>query len=420
MDAQQPGTFDKKAFIASVKAAIEAKSPKTLKEADEYKKSGKAGEVKGDVKGLVTSGKEGQAKDIETATDGGTGPVQGRPQAGHPDGAGGGAAAPAVPATGAVPKPAPPEQVNLEAGKHQANQEMAEGEVDEQQIKDSKEPPFEQALADKKAAAAHADSAPGEFRQQEQQVIEQKRAEASDKTNEGVAGMQGAKGAALAKLVADKGKAKSKDEQKRTEVTAKIQSIFDATEADVKKLLDAIDPKVEAAFEKGESSARATFESYVDAKMSAYKKDRYGGWLGGFRWAKDKLLGMPSKVNEFYDAGRELYLKEMDKVISTVADIVGHDLTAAKKRVAKGRGDIAAYVTSLPGDLKKVGSEAAQRHRGAASTSSRRTSTRSRTPSWTRSPRSTSRRARASTSASRRCRPRTRDWSTRRSARSRQ
>ena len=40
MDAQQPGTFDKKAFIAAVKAAIEAKSPKTLKEADDYKSSG--------------------------------------------------------------------------------------------------------------------------------------------------------------------------------------------------------------------------------------------------------------------------------------------------------------------------------------------------------------------------------------------
>ena len=69
MDAQQPGTFDKKAFIAAVKAAIEAKSPKTLKEADDYKKSGKAGEVKGEVKGLVSSGTQGQARDIDTATD---------------------------------------------------------------------------------------------------------------------------------------------------------------------------------------------------------------------------------------------------------------------------------------------------------------------------------------------------------------
>lgn len=69
MDAQQAGTFDKVAFIASVKAAIEAKSPKTLKEADNYQESGKAGEVKGEVKGLVSAGKEGQAKDIEAATE---------------------------------------------------------------------------------------------------------------------------------------------------------------------------------------------------------------------------------------------------------------------------------------------------------------------------------------------------------------
>ena len=32
---------------------------------------------------------------------------------------------------------------------------------------------------------------------------------------------------------------------------------------------------------------------------------------------------MPDKVNEFYVAGRELYLKQMDGVISRVADIVG-------------------------------------------------------------------------------------------------
>ena len=57
----------------------------------------------------------------------------------------------------------------------------------------------------------------------------------------------------------------------------------------MKKILDGIDPKVEAAFEQGEAGARSAFESYVAAKMSAYKKDRYGGWLGGFRWAKDKL-----------------------------------------------------------------------------------------------------------------------------------
>lgn len=360
MDAQQAGSFDKKAFIAAVKAAIEAKSPKTLKEAADYKASGKAREVKGEVKGLVTQGKEGQAKDIETATE--APPDQSKavpkpvtPMAGEQPGQ-----AAAIPAAGAVPKPAPPEQLNLAGGKHAANQEMADGEVTEQQLAQSNEPQFEQALADKKAAAAHADTAPGQFRQHEQEVIQQGKADAAAETAVAVTGMQGTKASALAGLVADKSKTKSKDEARRAEVTARVQGIFAATEADVKKILDGIDPKVEAAFEQGEAAARTAFENFVAAKMAAYKKDRYSGWLGGLRWAKDKLLGMPAKVDEFYEAGRELYLKQMDAVISRVADIVGNDLTAAKARIAKGKAEIGAYVKTLPADLQKVGSQAAK------------------------------------------------------------
>ena len=360
MDAQRPGTFDKKAFIAAVKAAIEAKSPKTLKEADNYKSSGKTAEVKGEVKGLVAEGKQGQAKDIEAATAAAPDQSKAVPKPVTPMGPEQQAPEVPIPATGAVPKPAPPEQLNLAAGKQQANQEMAEGDVTEPQLAQSNEPQFEEALAGKKAAAAHADTAPGEYRKQEAEVLQQGKADATEETAKGVNGMQSAKGAALAKLVADKGKAKTKDEAKRAEVTAKIESIFNATEADVKKILAGIDPKVENEFNAGEAAARATFESYVAAKMSAYKKDRYGGWLGGLRWAKDKLFGMPDKVNEFYVAGRELYLQQMDKVITRIANIVGDDLTAAKKRIADGRNQIDAYVKSLPKDLKKVGADASK------------------------------------------------------------
>lgn len=358
MDAQQAGSFDKKAFIAAVKAAIESKSPKTLQEADEYKKSGKAGEAKGQVKGLVTQGKEGQAKDIEAATAAPPDQSKAVPKPVTPMAQEQPGQAASLPAAGAVPKPAPAEQVNLAAATHQANQEMADAEVTEQQLAQSNEPEFQQGLADKQAAAEHAQAAPAEFRQQEQQVLQQGKAEASAETAAGVAGMQSTKAAALANLVADKGKTKSKDEAKRAEVTAKVQGIFTATEADVKKILDGIDPKVETAFEKGEAGARAAFEASVEAKMSAYKKDRYGGWLGGYRWLKDKIAGMPPKVNEFYEAGRELYLQRMDGVISDVANIVGTDLTAAKQRIARGKSEIASYVKVLPADLQKVGAEA--------------------------------------------------------------
>src|SRR5262249_33245771 len=125
MDAQQAGSFDKKAFIAAVKTAIEAKSPKTLKEADDYKEDGKAKEVKGDVKGLVTQGKEGQAKDIEQATAAAPDTSKAVPKEVTPMGPEQPGSTVPIPASGAVPKPAPPEQLNLEAGKAETNKEMA-------------------------------------------------------------------------------------------------------------------------------------------------------------------------------------------------------------------------------------------------------------------------------------------------------
>ena len=358
MDAQQAGTFDKQAFIAAVKAAIESKSPKTLEEADEYKKSGKGGQAKGEVKGLVSQGKEGQAKDIEAATEAPPDQSKAIPKPVTPMAQEQPGQAPAVTAVGAAPKPAPPDQVNLAAGPQQANQEMADADVSEQQLAQSNEPEFQQGLKDKQAAAEHAQAAPVEYRQQEQQVLQQGKAEAGAVAASGVSGMQNAKASALAKLAADKGKTKSKDEARRAEVTAKVQAIFAATEADVKKTLNGIDPEVDKEFETGEAGARAAFEAYVEAKMSAYKKDRYGGWLGRYRWLRDKIAGMPAKVNEFYEAGRELYLSKMNGVISRVADIVGRALTGAKQRIAKGRAEISTYVAGLPADLQKVGADA--------------------------------------------------------------
>ncbi|MGB8380945.1 MAG: hypothetical protein WCG47_06770, partial [Dermatophilaceae bacterium] len=346
--------------IEAVKAAIEAKSPKNLEQADKLKESGQTGQVKDEVKGLVGSNQEHSAEAIETATEAAPDASKAVPKPVAPLPAESAGPPAAIPAGGAAPKPAPPDQLNLEAGKHEANEELSNADVSEQQLATSNEPQFTGALAAKQEAAQHAETAPGQYREQEAATLASARTEAGDNGKAAVAGIQDSKVAALTQVTGSKSATKSADEAKRAEVSAKVQSIFGATETEVKKILDGIDPKVDKAFTEGEQGARARFEAFVEAKVSAYKKDRYGGWLGGFRWAKDKLFDVPSEVNEFYAAGRELYLKEMDRVISNVADIVGADLGAAKSRIAKGKADIAAYVKTLGPELKQVGAQAAQ------------------------------------------------------------
>ena len=123
-----------------------------------------------------------------------------------------GQAAP-IPAAGAVPKPAPAEQLNLAAGKHEANQELADGEVTEPQlarVERAAVPAGAGRQAGRRRARRHGARASSASRSS--RSSQQGKADAAAETAAGVAGMQGAKGAALAKLVADKGKTKSKDE----------------------------------------------------------------------------------------------------------------------------------------------------------------------------------------------------------------
>ena len=68
---------------------------------------------------------------------------------------------------------------------------------------------------------------------------------------------------------------------------------------------------------------------------------------------------MPSEVNQFYEEGKQLYINEMKKSISTIATVVETGLTEAKALVDRGRQQVNDYVASLPEDLKQVGAEAA-------------------------------------------------------------
>src|SRR5262249_1020110 len=68
MNAAKPGEFDRAGFIAAPTQGIEPAAPKTLEAADSFGKSGKAGEIKGQVLGQVNAGKAAATGDIKQTT----------------------------------------------------------------------------------------------------------------------------------------------------------------------------------------------------------------------------------------------------------------------------------------------------------------------------------------------------------------
>ncbi|WP_395244462.1 hypothetical protein ACGGZK_01275 [Agromyces sp. MMS24-K17] len=357
--APAPG-FDKAAFVAAVKAAIDKQSPKSLEEADEFGRSGKSDAIAADVRGRVAQGKDGAAKPMAEASakppDASKAvekPVEPLP----PDPA---VATPRIDAGQAAPSRAPPEQLDLRHGPAETNAQMADAGVTDQQLRNSNEPEFAGALAAKQDAEQHAQTAPAAVREQEAQVLGAARQDATAAGAGAATAMLGARRAGLARVTGGQQGAQSKDEQERAKVTARVTAIFDETKAAVDAILTGIDPQVNTAFTTGEAAAKRAFTDQHTREMREFRDRRYSGVGGGLRWTADLLLGPEPEVNEIFARARRSYEAGMTKVINDVADLVGRELTRAKDRVAKGRADLDAYVRGLSPALRKVGADAAK------------------------------------------------------------
>ncbi|MEU2657920.1 hypothetical protein ABZ615_21660 [Streptomyces sp. NPDC007325] len=361
MNAAKPGEFDKAAFVAAVDKAIEAQAPKNLDEADKFSKSGKADKVKEEVDGKVGEGKDTSAKDIETTTkappdtsaakDKPVTPMTPDRPPPHPG---------APSAADAIPAKQPPAVTDFSQGPAENDKAMADAEVTEEQLAKGNEPEFDAALKAKKTAETDSAKAPGKAHTAEDQQLATAKAGAAAAGAQAMNTLTATRDAAGKAVDGGKGETKSKDEQKRAEVTAKLQKVFDATKKDVETTLTGLDQKVDTAFTAGEKSARDAFTADHKARMKKYKDKRYSGFLGKGRWLKDKFAGLPKEANDLYQESRKLYVARMRTVISSVADLIGVELGRAKARIAQGRTDLKAEVDKLPADLRAFGEEAQQ------------------------------------------------------------
>jgi hypothetical protein len=361
MDRTQPRPFNRAAFKAALLAKIKETAPKSLEEADNFKESGKVADVKTQLQGTVQEGKKNAAGPVaETAAKApdpsGIAPKPVTPlppvEPGAPPGD--------VGARAATPKPRSDADISLKAGPQQIEQQMADADVTDDQLKKSNEPVFQSTVAAKDSAKQQSDAAPVAFRAEEKTELATARGDAASIAHRELGAMHGARGKTLHAAFGHQTAAKTKDEQRRAEVAGHVQGIYDKTKSAVETKLRKLDEDVARAFDRGAAAAQKAFEDYVAIHMAAYKADRYSGALGGLRWGKDKLFGLPDEVNEFYVAGRDLYVAHMDRVLDEVTAIVDVGLTEAKGEIAKARQEIATYVGGLEPALRDVGKHAAQ------------------------------------------------------------
>lgn len=360
MSQQEAKKPDKNDFLSMLRAELERIAPKNMEETENFKKEGKAGQLKSSLNAKVSQQKEDSAQDIKSATAAEPNPetVEAKEVLPIPK-------EPADPrqvnlrSKDVLPLPKKEEEISAEHNKKKAEDLMVENDIDEEQLKKANEPQFSDALKAKKELEEHADKVPETYRAEEQAFVTE--AEADVKAQEKAAKdvMRAKRQKAKEDVKGRQQEAKKKEEEERKKVADEIQRMYETTKTKVEEKLNSLDGEVNCLFDDGEKRARGRFESHVDRRMSAYKWDRYINKIGGgLLWAKDKIFGMPDKVNRFYEEGRDLYIKDMDAVLVKIADTVETRLKEAKDEITKGKEEIRKYVEDLPKNLQKAGKEA--------------------------------------------------------------
>ena len=360
MDQQQPKPFNAAAFKAALQKKIAETAPKTLGEADEFKKENKLAGVKGDLTSQVKQEKDNAAGGIEEKTKeqpdtSGIQPKQVTPLLPADTGQ-----APEIPAAGAAPKPQSDADVSLQQGPKELDKQMSDAGVTDEQLQHSNEPAFQGAVTQKTNAEQQSAQAPQDFRKQEQGMLAAARTDAQSIASKDVAAIHASRKGAVTGVVGHQAESKAEEEKKRADVSAHIEQIYESTKTEVNKRLKQLDDDVNKAFDDGATAAQKAFEDHVGQRMDDYKFHRYLMIPGGLLlWAKDKIFNLPDEVNIFYQEGHDRYIAQMDGVINHVAVMVETGLNDAKGIISRGKKEIQTYVQGLAPNLQEVGKKAA-------------------------------------------------------------
>ena len=155
--------------------------------------------------------------------------------------------------------------------------------------------------------------------------------------------------------------AKSALEKKREEVAAKINGIYTTAQDKVKKRLADLETQSMKRFDEGNEKATRNFEDTVNREIDAFKDDRYSGWFGWARKAKDWLLGMDDlpEVKAIFDRNREKFVAAVNKLVEDISADNKRVIQECKDELQRARTTIKDYVDKLGPALKDVGKKAA-------------------------------------------------------------
>ncbi len=337
--------FDRHEFKRKLRENIESKMPGTEKEANAFSKSNKLAEAKDEFKGSIAEEKGKVSGPLEEAKEE---PLPPHPNA-KPDNILVPGAQPAdkpslVPSGLASPKPKTEGEISLQHESDKLDHQMVEGGITEQQLAESEEPQFEQALTKKKDAQREIAAAPLRYQQVEQEKLAGAQKSADSKTGRELRDMEKTKNEATGQVYTGQTTKESETETRQREIKEYIDAFYTATELDVNDILTKLATAVESKFSTEVESANKHFKDRVTSRLD----DHYGWFTFDNKIAE--WTGLSDGVAHIFRQEKENFLYNMEFTLDEIAIMVETELNRALERIQTGRTALENYKTTLNTD----------------------------------------------------------------------
>ena len=358
--ARPPPPVDPAVARAELQASLADNVPRSIEDVDHFKRDMKAQHIGADVLKVVQGDKNAV---VDTFAD-----MERTPAAVPPE-------QPAVPlpapelapataalnlGAGAV-APLLPEHTDMRGVTNEADARLKEEGVTQEQLDMVDSGDLASANHEKKSLAAAVRSEPLAVQQmaREQSTQVAQVLQADEKKER--AALAGRRQAGLGAAALKQKGAKTTLEKKRDEVALKINGIFTTAQDRVKVRLAELETRAMKRFDAGNAVAGKVFEDDVARELQAYKADRYSGWFGWARKAKDWLRGMDELpgVKAIFERNRTRFVRSVEQLVADISAENQRVIQDCKAQLAQARQDIQTYVDGLGPSLKDIGTKTA-------------------------------------------------------------
>ena len=253
------------------------------------------------------------------------------------------------------------EHLDLSGYTQQADKQLKDEGVTQEQLDMVDSGELAEANKEKKGMEVKAKTEPAAMQQAVRQEAVQVETQLAQEEKAGRATMEAKRRAELNRTAQRQKGAKSALEKKRDEVAANINGMYKTAQDSVTKKLAELETQSMKRFDEGNARAAKAFEDNVKRELDAYKADRYSGWFGWARRAKDWIKGMDElpRVKEIFDTNRAEFVATIDRLVEAIAADQKRVVQECKDELAQAREKIQGYVDGLEPALKGIGKQAA-------------------------------------------------------------